>query len=271
MVKSEIKYAERSDRNRGHLDIISDYYMKANKDKLLKFYNMVTSNPSVSMPKLKSEIRRVNSSYVSFFKIGYFESELANPTKDTFGILYNILNDLVYSEIYNDDAEEDVVSDLQNKLEETLGKDYDAIHHMSNGRYNDDVEFDFMKNYGAILVRNNDHFDMYEFNKNNLVKCLEAICAKNQNKHLGRMPLKHLEFNLMNPATLEQTIYINTFTRPSTSSTKSIKIGDLLGADEKPQTAFNLPKAHLAVDPFSKAGVMQSDLLRKQWAQRTSD
>ena len=47
-------------------------------------------------------------------------------------------------------------------------------------------------------------------------------------------------------------------------------VKDLL-VGETPQQAFEVPGGYLAVEPFSKAAVMQRDISREQWRQRTSE
>jgi hypothetical protein len=68
---------------------------------------------------------------------------------------------------------------------------------------------------------------------------------------------------------MNTTIFVNTFDKGGKSVT-TMTVKDLL-VGETPQQAFDLPAAHLAVEPFSKAAMMRRDVLRDQWKQRTSE
>ena len=139
------------------------------------------------------------------------------------------------------------------------------LHKIAMGHGEEQVEVEAMKDAGMILVRSANNFDMYSYDRNKLINCLKAICARNQGVGLTNDG----EALLYQPATMKKTIFINTFDTGGKSAT-TMTVKDLL-VGETPQQAFDLPAAHLAVDPFSNAAMMRRDVLRDQWKQRTSE
>ena len=182
--------------------------------------------------------------------------------------MYSVINDMISSDVYNNDKEcEDYIEQIVAKgLDEALGSAASSIlHKIAMGHGEEQVEVEAMKDAGMILVRGANNFDMYSYNRNKLINCLKAICAKNQRVRLTNDD----EALLYQPATMNTTIFINTFDTGNKSAT-TMTVKDLL-VGETPQQAFDLPAAHLAVDPFSNAAMMRRDVLRDQWKQRTSE
>ena len=182
--------------------------------------------------------------------------------------MYSVINDMISSDVYNNDKEcEDYIEQIVAKgLDEALGSAASSIlHKIAMGHGEEQVEVEAMKDAGMILVRGANNFDMYSYNRNKLINCLKAICAKNQRVRLTNDD----EALLYQPATMNTTIFINTFDTGGKSAT-TMTVKDLL-VGETPQQAFDLPAAHLAVDPFSNAAMMRRDVLRDQWKQRTSE
>lgn len=264
----KLQYAERSDRSRGHTDLICQYYVTKYKKALFDFYNNFRNSPCVNKEKLAREEREVRRGYVHSSGFFFPPSDKTYINHENFGLMYSVINDMISSDVYNNDKEcEDYIEQIVAKgLDEALGSAASSIlHKIAMGHGEEQVEVEAMKDAGMILVRGANNFDMYSYNRNKLINCLKAICAKNQRVRLTNDD----EALLYQPATMNTTIFINTFDTGGKSAT-TMTVKDLL-VGETPQQAFDLPAAHLAVDPFSNAAMMRRDVLRDQWKQRTSE
>ena len=258
----KIQNAIRSDKDRGHTDLIAQYYVTKYKKDLFEFYKNFRTNPCVNKDKLSREERDTRTNYAS---IPYFSFPPVNKTDIThknFGLMYSAINDIISSDIYNnsEDCNDYIETTMSEGLDKALGPAGSIMHKIAMGHGEEQLEIEAMKHLGIILVRASNHFDMYSYDKNKLVGCIEAICAANQ---FTKIP------NLYHPSTLETTIQINTFDTGKKSN-KSITIKDLLSG-EKPQQSFDTPGSMLPTQPFSKAAQMQADLSRDIWRQRTSE
>lgn len=264
----KLQYAERSDRSRGHTDLICQYYVTKYKKALFDFYNNFRNSPCVNKEKLAREEREVRRGYVHSSGFFFPPSDKTYINHENFSLMYSVINDMISSDVYNNDKEcEDYIEQIVAKgLDEALGSAASSIlHKIAMGHGEEQVEVEAMKDAGMILVRGANNFDMYSYNRNKLINCLKAICAKNQRVRLTNDD----EALLYQPATMNTTIFINTFDTGGKSATTTT-VKDLL-VGETPQQAFDLPAAHLAVDPFSNAAMMRRDVLRDQWKQRTSE
>lgn len=264
----KLQYAERSDRSRGHTDLICQYYVTKYKKALFDFYNNFRNSPCVNKEKLAREERDVRRGYVHSSGFFFPPSDKTYINHENFGLMYSVINDMISSDVYNNDKEcEDYIEQIVAKgLDEALGSAASSIlHKIAMGHGEEQVEVEAMKDAGMILVRGANNFDMYSYNRNKLINCLKAICARNQRVRLTNDD----EALLYQPATMNTTIFINTFDTGGKSAT-TMTVKDLL-VGETPQQAFDLPAAHLAVDPFSNAAMMRRDVLRDQWKQRTSE
>lgn len=264
----KLQYAERSDRSRGHTDLICQYYVTKYKKALFDFYNNFRNSPCVNKEKLAREEREVRRGYVHSSGFFFPPSDKTYINHENFSLMYSVINDMISSDVYNNDKEcEDYIEQIVAKgLDEALGSAASSIlHKIAMGHGEEQVEVEAMKDAGMILVRGANNFDMYSYNRNKLINCLKAICAKNQRVRLTNDD----EALLYQPATMKKTIFINTFDTGGKSAT-TMTVKDLL-VGETPQQAFDLPAAHLAVDPFSNAAMMRRDVLRDQWKQRTSE
>ena len=264
----KLQYAERSDRSRGHTDLICQYYVTKYKKALFDFYNNFRNSPCVNKEKLAREEREVRRGYVHSSGFFFPPSDKTYINHENFSLMYSVINDMISSDVYNNDKEcEDYIEQIVAKgLDEALGSAASSIlHKIAMGHGEEQVEVEAMKDAGMILVRSANNFDMYSYNRNKLINCLKAICAKNQRVRLTNDD----EALLYQPATMNTTIFINTFDTGGKSAT-TMTVKDLL-VGETPQQAFDLPAAHLAVDPFSNAAMMRRDVLRDQWKQRTSE
>ena len=264
----KLQYAERSDRSRGHTDLICQYYVTKYKKALFDFYNNFRNSPCVNKEKLAREEREVRRGYVHSSGFFFPPSDKTYINHENFSLMYSVINDMISSDVYNNDKEcEDYIEQIVAKgLDEALGSAASSIlHKIAMGHGEEQVEVEAMKDAGMILVRGANNFDMYSYNRNKLINCLKAICAKNQRVRLTNDD----EALLYQPATMNTTIFINTFDTGGKSAT-TMTVKDLL-VGETPQQAFDLPAAHLAVDPFSNAAMMRRDVLRDQWKQRTSE
>lgn len=264
----KLQYAERSDRSRGHTDLICQYYVTKYKKALFDFYNNFRNSPCVNKEKLAREEREVRRGYVHSSGFFFPPSDKTYINHENFGLMYSVINDMISSDVYNNDKEcEDYIEQIVAKgLDEALGSAASSIlHKIAMGHGEEQVEVEAMKDAGMILVRGANNFDMYSYNRNKLINCLKAICARNQRVRLTNDD----EALLYQPATMNTTIFINTFDTGGKSAT-TMTVKDLL-VGETPQQAFDLPAAHLAVDPFSNAAMMRRDVLRDQWKQRTSE
>lgn len=264
----KLQYAERSDKFRGHTELVSEYYVTKYKKALFDFYNNFRNNPCVDKEKLVREERDVRRAYVHFSDFFFPPSDKASINHKNFGSMYSAISDTVSSDVYKNDREcEDYIGKVMaDGLEEALGSAYSILHRIAMGHGEEELEREAMRDAGLILVRAGNNFDMYSYDKDRLISCLEAICVANQN--FGKFS-KNIKPNLYEPATLATTIFINTFDTGS-KSVKTVTVKDLL-VGETPQQAFELPASYLPVEPFSKAAVMQRDLMRQQWRQRTSE
>lgn len=264
----KLQYAERSDRSRGHTDLICQYYVTKYKKALFDFYNNFRNSPCVNKEKLAREEREVRRNYVHSSGFFFPPSDKTYINHENFSLMYSVINDMISSDVYNNDKEcEDYIEQIVAKgLDEALGSAASSIlHKIAMGHGEEQVEVEAMKDAGMILVRGANNFDMYSYDRNKLINCLKAICAKNQRVRLTNDG----EALLYQPATMNTTIFINTFDTGNKSATTTT-VKDLL-VGETPQQAFDLPAAHLAVDPFSNAAMMRRDVLRDQWKQRTSE
>ena len=262
-----LEYAERSNESRGHTDLVKNYYVRKYKKALFDFYNNFRNNPCVNKEKLAREEKDVRRAYVHSSGFFFPPSDATYIDHKNFDLMYSAINDTVSSDVYKNDREcEDQIGEIMSDgLEKALGPAYSIIHKIAMGHGEQQLEIEAMKHSGFILVRANNNFDMYSYNKDKLINCLEAICAKNQ----YRKSVKGFIYPLYEPATLNTEIFINTFDTGE-KSIKTVTIRDLL-AGESPQQAFSLPAAHLSVEPFSKAATMQRDISRELWKQRTSE
>lgn len=264
----KLQDAIRSDRSRGHTDLISQYYVTKHKKALFDFYTNFRNNPCVNKEKLargERDVRRMHLHSSGFF---FPPSDKTYINHENFSLMYNEISNMIYSHVYNtgEECEKYREKIMADGLDEALGSAASSILHkiaMSHGE--EQLEVEAMKDAGMILVRGANNFDMYSYDKEKLINCLKAICAKNQ---LVRSTSDD-EALLYQPATMNTTIFINTFNTGSKSVT-TMTVKDLL-VGETPQQAFELPAAHLAVEPFSKAAIMRRDVLRDQWKQRTSE
>jgi hypothetical protein len=263
----KLQYAERSERARGHTDLISQYYVTKYKKVLFDFYTNFRNHPCVNKVKLAREEADVRRAYVHSSGLFFPPSDKTYINHDNFGLMYSAISDTVSSDVYNNDKDcEDYIDQIMSDgLDEALGSASSIIHKIAMGHGEEQLEIEAMKDAGVILVRAGKNFDMYSYDKDRLINCLEAICAKNQHVRLT----KDNKGILYQPATMETSIFINTFDTGKKSS-KTITVKELL-TGETPQQAFELPAAHLAVEPLSKAAVMQRDVSREQWRQRTSE
>lgn len=263
----KLQYAERSDRARGHTDLISQYYVTKYKKALFDFYNNFRNHPCVNKEKLAREEGDVRRAYVYYSASFFPPYDKTYINHDNFGMMYTSIRDIVSSNVYNEDGEcEEYVEKLvSDGLDEALGSAVSILHKIANGYGEEQLEIEAMKDTGMILVRGANNFDMYSYDKDRLISCLEAICAKNKHIRLN----KDVKSGIFDPATMDTTIFINTFDSGNKSS-KTMTVRDLF-VGETPQQAFELPGGHLAVEPFSKAAVMQRDVSREQWKQRTSE
>ena len=264
----KLQDAIRSDRSRGHTDLIRQYYVTKYKKALFDFYNNFRNSPCVNKEKLAREEREVRRGYVHSSGFFFPPSDKTYINHENFGLMYSVINDMISSDVYNNDKEcEDYIEQIVAKgLDEALGSAASSIlHKIAMGHGEEQVEVEAMKDAGMILVRSANNFDMYSYDRNKLINCLKAICARNQGVGLTNDG----EALLYQPATMKKTIFINTFDTGGKSAT-TMTVKDLL-VGETPQQAFDLPAAHLAVDPFSNAAMMRRDVLRDQWKQRTSE
>ena len=264
----KLQYAERSDRSRGHTDLICQYYVTKYKKALFDFYNNFRNSPCVNKEKLAREEREVRRGYVHSSGFFFPPSDKTYINHENFSLMYNEISNMIYSDVYNtgEECEKYKEKIMADGLDEALGSAASSIlHKIAMGHGEEQVEVEAMKDAGMILVRGANNFDMYSYNRNKLINCLKAICAKNQRVRLTNDD----EALLYQPATMNTTIFINTFDTGGKSAT-TMTVKDLL-VGETPQQAFDLPAAHLAVDPFSNAAMMRRDVLRDQWKQRTSE
>ena len=266
--KNKLRDAERSDRSRGHTDLIRQYYVTKYKKALFDFYNNFRNSPCVNKEKLAREERYVLRMHLH--SSGFFlpPSDKTYINHENFSLMYNEISNMIYSDVYNtgEECEKYKEKIMADGLDEALGSAASSIlHKIAMGHGEEQVEVEAMKDAGMILVRGANNFDMYSYDRNKLINCLKAICARNQGVGLTNDG----EALLYQPATMKKTIFINTFDTGGKSAT-TMTVKDLL-VGETPQQAFDLPAAHLAVDPFSNAAMMRRDVLRDQWKQRTSE
>ncbi len=263
----KLQNAIRSDRSRGHTDLISQYYVTRYKKALFDFYNNFRKNPCVNKEKLVREERNVVRSHGHSSGFFFPPSDKTYINHENFSLMYSVISDITHCDVYNNDKEcEDYIEQIVSKgLDEALGSASSILHKIAMGHGEEQLEVEAMKDAGVILVRGANNFDMYSYDREKLINCLEAICAKNQNV---RLTGKNKDI-LYHPATINTTIFVNTFDAGGKSTTTTT-VNDLL-VGETPQQAFDLPSAHLAVEPFSKAAMMQRDVLRDKWKQRTSE
>lgn len=260
----KLQNAIRSDRSRGHIDLISQYYVTRYKKTLFDFYANFRNNPCVNKEKLVREERNVLRYHG--YSSGFFfpPSDKTHINHENFSLMYSVISDMISCDVYNDDKEcEDYIEQIG--LDEVFGSASSILHKIAMGHGEEQLEVEAMKDAGMILVRGDINFDMYSYDREKLINCLEAICAKNQNV---RLTGKNKDI-LYHPATMETVIFINTFDK-GVKSVTTMTVKDLL-VGEVPQQAFDLPSGHLAVEPFSKAAMMQRDVSRDQWRQRTSE
>lgn len=249
-LNDKLQNAIKSDKSRGHHELIVNFYIQKNKKNLIKFYDDLKKDPKIDQEKLKNEIRIIikNTHKSYFFFPPTTKSDITN---DNFKNHYESVFSLIKKDIYN----------TQNTIsnEEALSyfkPDAEALNYIIIDRYGDpNLAYHAMKYYKIIFVRSDVHFDMDEFDKNRLKKCIEAICKNN-----------------INPENYNTEIFINIFSSPTSSKSLTITIGDLL-SDVKPQTiqSTEIKNTGLKVDPFSKAGIAQRDIGRELWKQRTSE
>lgn len=266
--KNKLQDAKRSDISRGHTDLICRYYVTKYKKALFDFYNNFRNNPCVNKEKLAREERDVRRVYVHSSGFFFPPSDKTYINHENFNLMYNEISNMIYSHVYNtgEECEKYREKIMADGLDEALGSAASSIlHKIAMGHGEEQLEVEAMKDAGMILVRGANNFDMYSYDRNKLINCLKAICAKNQRVRLTSDD----ESLLYQPATMNTTIFINTFNTGSKSVT-TMTVKDLL-VGETPQQAFDLPAAHLAVDPFSNAAMMRRDVLRDQWKQRTSE
>lgn len=261
----KLQNALRSDKDRGHGDLLRQYYITKYKKNLFDFYKTFRNHPCIDKKKLEDSERDVRASY-AWKALSFPPFEKASITNDNFDVMYSSISDIVMSDVYKHDAacSDEIEQLMENGLEKAMGGAAEILHSIATGA-GTEVENRAMKHAGVILVRSNAHFDMHEYDKDKLIKCLEAVCAANQS---GGKPKKGATGFLFGKETLETKIYINTFA--GTGSNKSITVKDLLSGEE-PQGEHDVPGSHLPVQPFSKAAQMQSDLARQAWRQRTSE
>jgi hypothetical protein len=262
-----LQNAIRSDRSRGHTDLISQYYVTKYKKALFDFYTNFRNNPCVNKEKLEREERDVRRGHVHSSGFFFPPSDKTDINHEKFGLMYSVISDMISSDVYNNDKEcENYIEQIMAKgLDEALGSASSILHKIAMGHGEEQLEVEAMKDAGMILVRGANNFDMYSYDKEKLINCLKAICAKNQRVR----STSDDEALLYQPATMNTTIFVNTFDKGGKSVT-TMTVKDLL-VGETPQQAFDLPAAHLAVEPFSKAAMMRRDVLRDQWKQRTSE
>jgi hypothetical protein len=264
--EGKLQNALRSDKDRGHTDLIRQYYVTKYKKKLFEFYDNLRKSPCIDINKLKRTENEIRSSYHrGDFFFPPVDATYINPKN--FDLMYAAIDDILNSDIYrnNEECSEFVENIVGNGIESALGSAVNVLHKLAMGHGEEELEIEAMKQTGIILVRSNNNFDMYTYNKNHVISCLEAICAANQNP--GRVK-KGMTGNLYSKETLETKIYVNTFAGAKTKKTITVK--DLL-AGEEPQENFDVPGSQLPVQPFSKAAQMQTDLSRQMWQQRTSE
>jgi hypothetical protein len=263
----KLQNAIRSDRSRGHTDLISQYYVTKYKKALFDFYTNFRNNPCVNKEKLEREERDVRRGHVHSSGFFFPPSDKTYINHENFGLMYSVISDMISSDVYNNDKEcENYIEQIMAKgLDEALGSASSILQKIAMGHGEEQLEVEAMKDAGMILVRGANNFDMYSYDKEKLINCLKAICAKNQRVR----STSDDEALLYQPATMNTTIFVNTFDKGGKSVT-TMTVKDLL-VGETPQQAFDLPAAHLAVEPFSKAAMMRRDVLRDQWKQRTSE
>lgn len=259
----KLQNAIRSDKHRGHDDLIEQHYVAKFKKKLFEFIKLIQNTECVDQNKfnqvIKTDIRRLYSYRFDFY---YPPLDPTYINKNNFSSYWDATHTLIHQDIYKDD---NCYEYLDNEMNKLFGENnVRIITAMIHGH---DITQKALFHEKLIMVRSDVHFEMHEWDKDNLINCLEAICAKNQgiNYKAGFKP------NLYDEKTLDTLLYITIFNEDGIKKSQfSIKIKDLLSGED-PQREIQVPGGHLAVDPFSKAATMQRDLSRELWRQRTSE
>jgi hypothetical protein len=246
----KLQNAIRSDRHRGHFELISNFYIQKNKKGLIEAWNSLEKDSRVNKEKLKSAFKEIRS----VFRVRYFGIPPESKTdisNDTFELYWTNFFDIIYSDIYEDSSR----SISHEEVESYFKQDYGVLNHISYHRNENDIYLHAMLNYKIIFVRSDVHFDIDEFDKKRLRSCIEAICK-----------------NKIDPSSYNTTIYINTFSASGTKNTLTTTVGDLF-SDELPQViqGTEVKGSGLKVDPFSKAGIAARDIDREFWRHRTSE
>jgi len=266
----KLQNAIRSDRSRGHDDLIKQFYITKSKKPIISFLGILKNHPSVDQEKLKKQMQIIKNSYVYHinFPLWFPNIENSDITNKNFNLIFNSIIILIKSDICNENAESNIKEIVQKEFEDSLGNLYEPLHGIAlDSSY--DFEYYAMKNERIILVREGSQmiFDMYKFDRRMLLNCIEAICAKNKSIKTNNIELLN---HLYSPTVMEKEIIIQTFPTEDTLDRKTIKIKDLLEG-ETPQKEFEGGRGFLKVEPFSKAGKMLSDVEKERWRQRTSE
>ena len=249
-LNNKLQNALRQEKNRGHYDLILNFYIQKNKKNLIKFYDDLKKDPRIDQEKLKNEfkiIRNKNSHGYFFFP----PTTKSDITIDDFKIHYKSVFSLIKKDIYKDNNAinyEEAISYFKLDLE--------ALNRITLNEYGDpELFYHAMKYYKIIFVRTNVHFDMHQFDNNILKKCIETICNNN-----------------IDPDNYNTEIFVNTFSSPNSKKSLTLTIGDLF-SDHKPQTiqSTEIKNTGLNINPFSPAGIAQRDISRELWKQRTSE
>jgi hypothetical protein len=268
----KLQNAIRSDINRGHEDLIKQFYIAKSKKPIIDFLKFLKNHISVDKQKLIKQSKLLANKFIYNinFPTWFPAIERTDITSKNFDLIFSAIIDLIKSDICVEGAESDINLTIQKFLEKSLGDLYNvlnAISHRSHEGF--DLEYYAMKNEKIILVREGNKmiFDMCMFDRKALLNCIEAICAKNKLIKINNIELLN---HLYNPTVMEKEIIIQTFPTELSTDSKTIKIRELLEG-ETPQTELEGGKGFLKVDPFSKAGTMLADFEKERWRQRTSE
>lgn len=68
----KLQNAIRSDRNRGHDDLIKQFYITKSKKPIISFLKFLKNHPSVNQEKLKKQSQIIKNNYVHFASSYYF-------------------------------------------------------------------------------------------------------------------------------------------------------------------------------------------------------
>jgi hypothetical protein len=255
----KLQNAIRSDKQRGHDHLIRNHYIQKYKNKLFELIQFITSTDCVNKEKLTDVVE--NDILPSYAYSGNFSFPPRSIDGKNFEHLWAAFYDLMNADIYKNESCENTV---KNKVSETIGHHAEyIINELIHGR---EVVHEAIVDENLIVVRNGNNFEMAKFDRNHLIDCLEAICAKNQN-----INIKKLKPNLYSPATMETQLNITIYNENGEKQKPtSITVSGLLGGED-PQTEFKGAAAMLPVEPLSQAATMQRDVSRDIWQQRTSE